>query len=723
MSTRKKQQEQEDNKKVFVFTSENVSGLTEQMSDGIVIKNYQKPWFKNEVGVRKSGLSFEWTVEEIDEYVKCSQDIHYFAEKYCKIKRENGSVGPIKLRTYQKEILDLFKNNRVILCASRQCGKTVNAAITILHFITFNIDKNVMIVANLRDTTIEIIDKIKNIYINLPFFLKVGIKNWNQKSMICDNGCKIRTAARSKTPAIGFAIDFLYLDEFAHIPSNIIEPYYTAVYPTVAAIENSKIIITSTPKGMNLFHKILTESQLPESDPKHTNFKSKMVYWYEVEGRFVTYFRLMENKLFQYGITKEEILEQVQVIFPLGKVHMDYNINLEKDIIHIYNEHYSSDDVKKFIFVKDNKEYFIQELAYVTTWKDETIKEIGGEDAFNQEFGLRFIDGSRSLLNEVTIKDLLEGKKDYIHQPYLPSFEFDRRLRFNYEDLKFVEDTSIFSPLDRNKIKGVFSIDISEGLGHDYSIINMFKIAPKPMDVIEMHKKEFVFLSDFFCLQQFGMYRSNLTSVKQLAELFYVLSFEYFNPENFRTVLEYNTYGGEFLAYLPHIFDGNNEYGSSIFFRYKHRVDSEEERIGIKVSSNKEILVKDYQDNMAKKNFIINNSINIDEITTFVKQLTPYGNIRYAADRGNDDTVMSIVNASSVFSKYLFREMVESSAHELVEPSILAYFNDILKNREYQDNVSDYAAILNINRQRNFMKQYNSNKGSNNENNWFGGGV
>ena len=518
---------------------------------------------------------------------------------------------------------------------------TINAAISILHFITFNNDKNVMIVANLRDTTIEIIDKIKSIYVNLPFFLKVGIKNWNQKSMVCENGCKIRTAARSKTPAIGFTIDFLYLDEFAHIPSNIIEPYYTAVYPIVSAVNNSKIIITSTPKGMNLFYKLLTDSERPENDPLSTNFKSKRIYWYEIEGRFVTYFRLYPNKLLEYDITREEIFEQVQAAFPQTKVEMKYIADLEKDVIYIYNKHNNiilpSDEVKKFLFVKNEKEYFIQNLAYVTTWQEETIKEIGGEDAFNQEYGLRFVDGSRSLLNEALIDELMKNKKDYI---YYPSYEFDRRLKFNYEDLKFLSDTSIYSPLDRNKVHGIFSIDISEGLGQDYSIINMFKITPKPIEIVDLYKKEYTCLSDFFCLEQFGLYRSNYVSVKQLAELFYTLAFEYFNPENFKAVLEYNTYGGEFLAHLPNLFEGNNQYGSGIFFRYKHRVDSDEERIGIRVNSNKELLVKDYQDAMNKRNFIINNPTNITEITTFIKHITPSGNIRYAADTGNDDCLL-----------------------------------------------------------------------------------
>lgn len=125
MPPRQQQQDDDENKK-FIFTSKNIEEITQQISDGYIVKRYQNPWFKNEVGVRRAGLSFGVSEAEIEEYYKCSEDIHYFAEKYCKIKREDGSVGPIVLRDYQKEILDLFKHNRVILCASRQSGKCAN---------------------------------------------------------------------------------------------------------------------------------------------------------------------------------------------------------------------------------------------------------------------------------------------------------------------------------------------------------------------------------------------------------------------------------------------------------------------------------------------------------------------------------------------------------------------------------------------------------------------
>jgi hypothetical protein len=115
----KKEQERQ-----MVFTTKLVDEATDKINDGIVLKRYQNPWLKGEVGIKRSGISFRMTAEEQQEYIRCALDIHHFTEKYCKTKREDGSVGPIKLRDYQEEILDNFVNNRFnILMASRQVGK------------------------------------------------------------------------------------------------------------------------------------------------------------------------------------------------------------------------------------------------------------------------------------------------------------------------------------------------------------------------------------------------------------------------------------------------------------------------------------------------------------------------------------------------------------------------------------------------------------------------
>ena len=84
-------------------------------------------------------------------------------------------------------------------------------------------------------------------------------------------------------------------------------------------------------------------------------------------------------------------------------------------MINIFNDDKCTDeDVKKLTFIdKNGFEVPIMAIAEVTTWKEEAIKDIGGEDAFNQEYGLRFINASKSLLNEAIIDELLKNKKNY----------------------------------------------------------------------------------------------------------------------------------------------------------------------------------------------------------------------------------------------------------------------------------------------------------------------
>lgn len=630
-------------------------------------------------------------------------------------------VKSLKLDNFKSSMFDatVDHSNHRLYTNGILSHNTISSAIFMLHKILFDNDKNIMIVANKGDTAVEIVDKIKSIYTLLPFFLKPGIKTWNQKSLTFENGCRIKTSARTKTPAIGFTIDVLYLDEFAHIPSNIIEPYYTAAFPTTAAVQNSKIIITSTPNGMNLFHRLLTDAERPEGDPLKNNYKPMRVYWYQVPGRFVTYIRLSPHKLHEYGVTKEEIYELVsQEYASKTKVKMEWNMDILKDVIHVdNNEKCTDEDIKNLKFLdKNNFEVPILALGEVTTWKEEAIKDIGGEDAFNQEYGLRFINASKSLLNEAIIDELLKNKKPYKFEEI---YEFENKLKFSYKDLKWVDDDNLFAPVLRKDYKIVISVDIAEGLGQDYSVINIFRVNNKDREVIDAQKVSYKSIVDFFKLEQIGIFRSNLVSVKQLAEILYLIVFEYFNPDNVRVVLELNNYGNTLLAEMPHVFDGNNSYGSSVFVRYKHRADSNEEKVGLKVGENKNLLVKDYQDLMMSKGFSINNEDTIREITTFVKHTTSSGNTRYAADVGHDDTVMTIVNATSIFTKTEMREICEEWMSKFVDREIASYINDCLRNVDYVEGV-DYGQVLKVRRQ--YMNRNRGGGGSNSyqTGSWFG---
>ena len=346
----------------------------------------------------------------------------------------------------------------------------------------------------------------------------------------------------------------------------------------------------------------------------------------------------------------------------------------------------------------------------------ETIKDIGGEEAFNQEYDLRFINSSRSLLSETLIDELSKNKKLFEWERIE---EFEGKLKFSYQDFKWNQDEDDFLPLSRKNYKIIISVDVAEGLGQDYTVMNIFKMDMKPIELIEKQKSKYKSIVDFIQLKQIGMFRSNLISVQQLSELLYLTAFEFFDPDNVKIVLEINTYGNELLAHLPHVFDGNNDYGSSIFFRFKHRADAVEEKIGLKVGDNKNLLVKEYQDRMEERSIVISNDVNISEITTFIKHTTNAGNVRYAADgSSHDDTVMTLIDLCAIFQKNDFKQLVDDFIGTLSDTSMKNYIEQILNNSEYTEGVN-YSQLLDIRRRKISQNRYKNDILSNNWNNPF----
>lgn len=686
--------------KQIIWTTKLVEEAIEKIQDGYILKKIENPFFDNIVGLRRSGLVFKISDFEYEEYIKCALDIHYFAENYCFVKGEEGKPIKIQLRDYQKEILDNFANHRFnILMASRQVGKTISAAITMIHFILFNNNKNVLVTANKLDTVIEILDKIREIYTRLPFFLQKGVNNSNQKAFVLENKSRIKGFATTKTSSIGNTGDMLYLDEFAYIPDNIADKFYKSIFPTISNIENSKIIITSTPNGYNLFHKLLIDAERPEGDPQRINYKANRVYWWQVPKRFVTYVRLNKQSLDLFGFTKEEVFEFLKEKYTKSDIQMKFNDELKKDVIHILNEKGVCEE--EDILKEEYKEIRFLQFAEITTWKKETMKDIGGEEAFNQEYDLRFTNSSKSLLNEQEVEKVIESKVEYTFEQIL---EMDNKLKWPYTDLKWINDDNIFLPLRRKEYRIVMSIDVGEGLGQDYHVVNIFKISPKDIQIMEMQKEKYTSIRDFFKLQQVGFFRNNIISIKQLAELVYLLAFEYFNDENVKIVLELNNHGGTLLEALPNVFEQNNNYGSSVFVRYKHRIDAIEEKIGLKVNDNKNLLVKGFQDAMYNKSVEITNIDNIHELTTFVKVMTPSGHITYKGESGNDDAVMSAIHAATVLEKNFFTEICEELLN-IIDVQTSNYIKETMNRVEHRE-YSDYSSIININRQRRYNAQY-----------------
>ena len=604
--------------------------------------------------------------------------------KICRIERQKFRTSMADLSVKSKDMR--YYTNDIL------SHNTICSSIMLLHFVLFNSNKNALVTANKLDTAIEVLDKMKEIYQRLPFFLQKGIVNWNQKLMVFENKSRIKGFATTKTASIGQTADFLYLDEFAYLPDTIAEKFYKSVFPTVANIDNSKIIITSTPNGFNLFHRLLTDAEKPEGEK--SNYTAKRVYWWQVPKRHVTYVRLDKNKLHEHDISKEEILEHLRDEFPENESELKWDDELLKWVIHTHNSQDCTEEMIRNQVINDIK---LPEIGFITTWKKETIKDIGGEEAFNQEFDLRFINSSRSLLDETLIDEMNSNSDEYSYQHI---DEIKDKVKFNVDNLVWNSNQEKYTHELRKQYKVVISVDIAEGLGQDYSVINIFKIKEKPRKIIEKYGHTYNNIVDFYQLEQIGIFRDNLISVKELSELLYLICFEHFDPENVKVVVELNNYGNELLAHMPHVFDGYNDYGSFIFFKYKHRVDSVDEKVGLKVTSNKNLLVKEYQERMASRSIIINSKPTITEMTTFIKHTTTNGNIVYKADgSSHDDQVMTVVNISSIFEKTQFKNIIEDF-HDANTSDVKKEIDQILKGFEDRGDSVDYQQLLDIRRRK-----------------------
>jgi len=229
--------------------------------------------------LKKSRKQIQWTPEMVQEFLRCSQDPIYFAERYIKIVHVDHGLIPIALYDYQKEIIDKLQNNRrVTVVTSRQAGKTTTAAAIILHYILFNEHKTVALLANKGDAAREILERIKLAYESLPDWLQSGVEEWNKGSIELENGCKVIAAATSSSAIRGKSISLLYIDEAAFVENW--DEFFASVFPTISSGNTTKILFTSTPNGLNHFYKTCQGAK------QGTNgYAFVEVPWQQVPGR------------------------------------------------------------------------------------------------------------------------------------------------------------------------------------------------------------------------------------------------------------------------------------------------------------------------------------------------------------------------------------------------------------------------------------------------------
>lgn len=231
--------------------------------------------------LKKSYVEIEWTKELVEEYLKCSKDPVFFIEKYIKIVNVDKGLVPFIPYDYQKDIINLSDRERFVICKMpRQVGKTTVVVGIILHRILFNSNYSVAILAHKEKQAREILGRIQLAYEHLPKWLQQGIVEWNKGSVELENGSKIQASSTASSAIRGTSQNLVYLDEFAFVPNNIQESFFASVYPTISSGETTKVLITSTPNGLNLFYKIWADSEQERNDYKRID-----VHWSDVPGR------------------------------------------------------------------------------------------------------------------------------------------------------------------------------------------------------------------------------------------------------------------------------------------------------------------------------------------------------------------------------------------------------------------------------------------------------
>ena len=551
----------------YIWTTEKIDKLVKDISEGSedLRKLKNSPFFDNDINLKRENLPFEYTPEEVQILARCKADVHYFASIYCDIKTPKGTMTLDKaggLRDFQTQIIDSYRDNNLnILMASRQTGKTVTSAIFMLWYLLFQVDKTALCVADNFTTTKELIEKFKIAMEGLPFFMKPGISNINASNVRFDSKSRLVGRTTTKKSGIGLTVNLLYVDEFAHINDANLDDFYRAIFPTVTADPNGKIILTSTPNGKNKFWEIWKDAVAGTS-----SYVPLRVDWWQIKGR---------------------------------------------------------DDA----------------------WKQAVIADLGSIEDFNQEYGLQFFASDKLLLNSKDLKRLDVIKTDY----ELTSMQFAEEFSYIGDVLNFHKNYS-FKCVDdfrMDQSNYVFSIDTADGVGGDYSILNIYKVVALP--VKELLKKKHLVKSelDAISLVQIGYLRSNELDIDQFSTACEHIIYDIFNTDQTRLVIELNHKGD----IIHDRFKSHDKYWSGQIVSTKHTQSAKSFKPGLKLGpGNKIKYCEKFKYMITITRIIPNDSVTIDELMSFGRSK---GGI-YRGQNGNDDLAMTCVNVSAVFESSQF---------------------------------------------------------------------
>ena len=244
------------------------------MSDNVYLGN---------PNLKKANTAIEFTQEQIEEFIRCKDDPVYFANNYIKIVSLDEGLVNFKPYKFQEKLIHNFHNYRFNICKMpRQTGKSTTVVSYLLHYAVFNDNTNIAILANKSSTAKDLLGRLQLAYENLPKWMQQGILSWNKQSLELENGSKIIASSTSASAVRGGSYNIIFLDEFAFIPNNIADQFFASVYPTISSGKSTKVIIVSTPHGMNHFYRMWHDAERKKNEYIPTE-----VHWSEVPGRDV----------------------------------------------------------------------------------------------------------------------------------------------------------------------------------------------------------------------------------------------------------------------------------------------------------------------------------------------------------------------------------------------------------------------------------------------------
>jgi len=242
------------------------------MSDAVYLGN---------PNLKKANTPINFTKKQVQEFIKCKDDPVYFTKNHIKIVSLDEGLVPFKMWDFQEQLIHNFHNHRFnIAKLPRQTGKSTTVISYLLHYALFNDNVKIAILANKAETSRELLSRLQLAYENLPKWMQMGIVAWNKGSMELENGSKIIAASTSSSAVRGNSFNIIFLDEFAFIPNHISEQFFSSVYPTISSGKTTKVIIISTPQGMNMFYKLWHDAERGKN-----GYVPLEVHWSQVPGR------------------------------------------------------------------------------------------------------------------------------------------------------------------------------------------------------------------------------------------------------------------------------------------------------------------------------------------------------------------------------------------------------------------------------------------------------